>query len=1449
MPESTALQLEQLRDEFEQAWQEGVNVPCLDDFLKRSPASLRAKLIVELVPIDLEYRWRRFHGKYSNELVADLPACPRVKDYVDRFGDLFPGGEIPTELLTEEQQTREHYREHFPFGQIHSLCETFLLDRQGGSPEGVRVYLNQIASEAQPTLLRNILHLEIERRRSAGEQPQAQEYVEQFPKYASLIRTIFLESSTGSDLLSGDTTIERPSAAPQLAATRLGDFRLLKELGRGGMGCVYEAMHVKHQTRVALKTLPKVEGGALHRFKREFRSATEINHPNLIGLHTLQEDGGQWFFTMDLIEGVNFLNYVRPQGALDESRLRAALPQLAAGVMALHGHGIIHRDLKPSNVMVNCEGKVIILDFGLVMELESNEYSKNSALIVGTANYMAPEQAAAKAVTTSVDWYSVGVMIYQALTGKLPFSGPLLKVLQAKQFLDPPPLPEEGLPQDLVELCQRFLNRDPLKRPNPLEIAKVLSSQAAMLSPTSSTSGHILVGRESQLKALRDANQSLLETSQMLTVFVSGRSGEGKTSLVEHYLESLREQETVTVMSGRCYDRESVPFKALDSLIDTLASFLMTQSGEELALLIPRDIAMLARVFPVLQRVEVIAKAPQVLDQLDEQRLRRRAFVALRELFSRMSDCRPVILFIDDLQWGDSDSAEALFEVLRPPESPLIFFVGTFRSDEAASSPFLNKWHELQRKHDVPFPHQNVTVGPLTLDICIELVISLLQQDTDLIRQRAQEFFEETKGNPLLLVELVGCFDPETASFQLLPMHEVIDQKLRRLPGNARQLLDVVAISGQALSLEEASRSLGQSSLPILILTQMRNEHLVRLIGSEADPLVDTYHDRIRETVVDHMETGFRQTLHRTLAEVIEQAEDINFPELQYEVVGNLEHPQQVANPKVTRTQSEQTFPTHAIHTKRIYDLSYHFDAAGDQQKAFCYSVLAAEQAKRQFALEAARQQYEIAERNAKDIPKPLRYRIKSGYGETLMQLAEYETANKWFGEAIDCAGNVQELLTMKASQADILNKARSLDQSISANEELLRELGVRVPGHFFCLIREILYQRFVQVCQTLKTKLFGGSQKSLDWKSSLVIKVFNQLNHSLYFCNPIRNIWVILAAFNRCRTGSLSPVHAVVYAKRGMLSTMIAGWPVGSGLKYSAYARDIATEFDDKALQADASFFYGWQLESVGRFNEALTSFSHAFVLYSEINDAWRLTFTRYCLARVQARMGKVEEALQNAEQTFAKSIEYGQDRLAQNTLHAWTIATRGNLPFEELRSCFRLVSDDLASVVQLLVSESIWHRFNGRTDKALELAEQAVQLVRKHWLIVDTTIVAIPNLAHALRDHADAIASTDPKKSFQLRRRGYKIARLAVIATSLIRHANPYALRELSYACDSLGKTKKAHRLAAKSCRVAEQQQAEFEFAESLLACGQLSLKLKIPGAEEQIAEAEALLSEFSR
>ncbi len=197
-------------------------------------------------------------------------------------------------------------------------------------------------------------------------------------------------------------------------------YEVLGELGRGGMGVVYRARHLATGDVVALKTLQRLTPSALYRFKQEFRVVAGLAHPNLITLRELVSDGATWFFTMELLDGVDLRTHVQggprtasraadggvaPLSAEALTRLPAALGQLAEGVAALHNAGVLHRDVKPSNVLVTPAGRVVLLDFGLAGERTPHGvYHTSPGQVCGTVAYMAPEQAAGEALYPAADW-------------------------------------------------------------------------------------------------------------------------------------------------------------------------------------------------------------------------------------------------------------------------------------------------------------------------------------------------------------------------------------------------------------------------------------------------------------------------------------------------------------------------------------------------------------------------------------------------------------------------------------------------------------------------------------------------------------------------------------------------------------------------------------------------------------------------------------------------------------------------------------------------------------------------------------------------------------------------------------------------------------------------------------------------------------------------------------
>ena len=750
-------------------------------------------------------------------------------------------------------------------------------------------------------------------------------------------------------------------------------FAIKRRLGAGSFGVVYEAFDQETNSTVALKVLHQAlfqeSGEALYRFKREFRALADVTHPNLISLYELISDGEQWFFTMELVRGINFLDYVydqetiennkfsssygsRPSSSFDGptveismsdmkssstekldslpkslsnnnisnptevtpqtlnlKRLRIALRQLAEGVYTLHKAGKLHRDIKPSNVLVTAQGRVVILDFGLVTELHTDPNIHASFGFLGTPTHMSPEQSACMPVSEASDWYSVGVILYQALTGKLPFVGKMEQIISQRLEFEPP-TPSSllaNIPFDLDELCVSLLRREPENRPNGKEVINRLrgvtselpaSSLALALSSSQAPSStSTLVGREEQLAALQSAF-NLTQKGQAVLVYLHGSSGMGKSALVREFLSQLQNTDSV-ILAGRCYEQEAVPYKAVDNLIDTLSQYLKNLPLLESEILMPRDILVLSRLFPVLSQVHSVSSArrkPQEID--DSQELRRRAFTALRELLGRLADRKPLVLFIDDLHWGDLDSVSLLQEIFHPPDPPPLMLIVTYRTEEIESSPVVKEILKL-RSNNSAFITEEISLPELSIIESEKLALTMLENRYQPNKADLKFIAQEASGSPFFLSELIKYFQSTNYDIKrfsssqnpllenefdlssedlpvtkLMSLDEMLRIRIAQLPEYVRTLLEIIAVAGRPISWAIAKKVACLETDEKIILTILRTQHLIRVRETSDQEKVETYHDRIRENIVTYLPIEKLKHYHLSLGEVLENEKE-----------------------------------------------------------------------------------------------------------------------------------------------------------------------------------------------------------------------------------------------------------------------------------------------------------------------------------------------------------------------------------------------------------------------------------------------------------------------------------------------------------------------------------------------------------------------------------------------
>jgi hypothetical protein len=675
----------------------------------------------------------------------------------------------------------------------------------------------------------------------------------------------------------GDGDDEQPAHALscRFVTLRGGRYEVQGVLGTGGMGVVREAVDREQGGRVAVKSLRAASPERLLRFKNEFRVARDLHHPNLVRLGELFEERGEWFFTMELIRGVELLAYVRdepaaapslspfdsqtsehtmderarrPPGAApapartcDVGKLRAVVAQVARGLVALHRAGLVHRDVKPSNVLVEASGRAVLVDFGIA--IEHADAPLEPGHVIGTVSFMAPEQISGGAVGPAADWYAVGALLFVALAGRPPFTGGADEVMAAKTRHDgpAPSTVRGGIPHDLDRLCERLLSLDPALRPGGDEVLRALGVEPEPSAPGVAP----FVGREALLADL-DAR---FAASQRTTVVVTleGDSGIGKTALATQAIARWRGG--AVVLRGRCHEREAIPYNAIDGVIDDLGRELARLDEAERARVGGAELAELARLFPTLATGSELA--PMVRDPIAA---RRHGFAALRAVLRRLALRRPLVIAIDDVQWADVDSLAALEVLVAPPAPPALLLIATARSTEA-------------RPWRAPAAFAGAVRHPLDGlgAAAVEAMAAAFgRRDIDLER-----LCHETAGNPMLLEQWLslpgGDGAPPPAAFDA-----VVAARSARLSPAAAAVLDTVVVAGRAVAQAAvaAASEVGPDGFDAAV-AELAAARFARRDGTRPTDSIEVFHDRIREHVYKALAPARGRALHGRLADAL----------------------------------------------------------------------------------------------------------------------------------------------------------------------------------------------------------------------------------------------------------------------------------------------------------------------------------------------------------------------------------------------------------------------------------------------------------------------------------------------------------------------------------------------------------------------------------------------------
>lgn len=743
-----------------------------------------------------------------------------------------------------------------------------------------------------------------------------------------------------------------------------GRYKILSEIGRGGMAIVYKALDTVLGREIAIKILhpDKNANSEIDRLVlQEAITASGLNHPNIITIHDVGQQDGYYYIAMELISGQTLRDKLS-RGPLPSETLIDIAIQTAEGLGAAHSLGIIHRDVKPENIIIRQDGYVKLLDFGLAKIcpgsiLEETKVKSTlgrvgqlntQRIMQGTVGYMSPEQVRGEDVDIRSDLFSLGIVIYEILTGQLPFAAKtvadkMLAILRLEV------MPPSQLITSLTSEFDLFIAKALAKRKEDrFQNALAMIRALKLIEPgknTSSTTTWSLakpggqgaqtiaeavesleeefaskqgfVGREKELELLESTFQSVLN-NQPQVMLVIGEAGQGKSVLLSQFREKAKDK--AKFLFGRFFENIcGLPFV---TFLEALSEFWNDDPSLPINLLGEIFEERTQQIEEALKKKDTV-RASQMLLQMQggtEQAIR--SFEAIRRCLKELSKHKPIIFFLDNLQWADDASILAFVYLVRALRNVPILLLTTIRLEHLTQGSTLKNWTEqISQRPNVNLcnlaPFSILEAGQMLNQMCP----GIGQSDILL-----NALYRESNGNPYFIKEMLmlwledGTLRKDKGKWVVsnienisLPKSivDLVEMRINNLDKPIADVLTQAAVIGDEFSFNflQAVTQLDEEEL-IYILETAIKRNLINEVGNGSEDQYIFHHSFIQQVLYQSLSKRRKRQLHEKVAEALQ---------------------------KCFATVIEKVTP----------QIAYHYYHAAMPEKAFEYSVRASEQERR----------------------------------------------------------------------------------------------------------------------------------------------------------------------------------------------------------------------------------------------------------------------------------------------------------------------------------------------------------------------------------------------------------------------------------------------------------------------------------------------------------------------
>jgi signal transduction histidine kinase/CheY-like chemotaxis protein/tetratricopeptide (TPR) repeat protein len=1215
-----------------------------------------------------------------------------------------------------------------------------------------------------------------------------------------------------------------------------GRYRALRLLGEKVGVRTLLALDRERSETVVIKTLESryLSPATRVRLEEECRQLCELRRLTPRPLLEAGTEGDNFYVVMPFLSGETLkwrMHYRRLSLA---ETLRVAVC-LFESLRDLHACQRLHRNIKPSNIVVNAAGRIVraaLIDIGLAhgraWNVAPEQQTPESVL------YLSPEQTGSVDVDVgeTSDLYSAGVVLYECLTGQPPFRGETVGEILFQHVTAPVTgLQTRGIevPPVVDEVVQRLLRKDPRDRYQSAE--GVLYDVTRLLAAVErgDRAPSLVLGAADHRRSLTEPafvarmaecdridgeiRAACVHASRL--VLVEGESGSGKTRLLR---EAARRavREGMWVLRGTANSEiERRPFQVFDGILSDLVVAARTQPAlaEQVRQRLGDNEEWVTAAFPRLSTElgwrHPAKAAPRAFHEMRQVK----GVVQLLQALGTRE--QPAMIVLDDCQWCD-DLTITLLERWKAAEQEsadqggraIVMFA--FRSEEVPATHRIRSLPATAHLKLQPLDAHEIRhlaesmAGPLPEEALD--VVQRLSGGSPFMASAVLRGLVESRA---MVADAQGWRIETAAIANLQSSHEAgtfLARRIELLPEHTVQLLSFAAVLGREFDLDVAAALTGRT-LPaaLAILEEARRRQLVWI---RPDGYHGVFvHHKIRRVLLDRLSEDQRRSAHRAAAEYMQQQ-----------------------------------------HPDHISDLAYHFDAAGDSQQALPYALEAAEQARAQYALEVAEQQFRIAQRGAPGAARAIRFRIAEGLGDVLMLRGRYGASEELFEEAATLADTPLAEAKTIGMLGELSQQRGDMGHAVDRLEHALITLGHRIPQSTLALLLLVAKEIAVQTLHTLLPVLFVHRRRSKPREVDLLaVRFFSRLAHGYWFTHSrTATVWSHLRSMNLAERYPPTMELARSYSEHAPAMTLVH-W-LSRGIAYARKALVMCEAFEDPGGAGQAYSYYGLALYAAGKFDACADACREAIRLLERTGDFWQVHIARFQYSCALYRLGRLEQALEEARIHHYSGIEVGDEQASGVSLDIWARAACGAVPLPILETEVQRQRSDTQGTVQVLFAKGVQLYYAGQMDEAADYLARANQVAVYARVRNAYTQSCLAWLLMCRRRQIEQCGDVTPHRRRTLLAEARKLAREALRVTRVFPCDRPHVLRECAYLAAMQGHPRRARRLIDKSLRLAQRQQARYEYAQSLLARGQIGRTVGWADAERQLEEANAQLAGFS-